>query len=522
MTLPRTLASLALSLLASGALAWGAETLEDKLKATDLTDAGQVFLLAQWCADNNQPTKAAQYYTQTIKLDPDHSGARKARGEVKVGNRWFSEKFVDKSKTPLATTQAAGAAGAKGPTAAEVQWDLTVMKDPNPDNPFVTTYVDKLPRIRNDSDEMDAAINTILKDDLITSGIPRLCQAMLSPTFGDVYGGSIAAMKLLQPGRNPPPGHTASPKDRGYALALLPFLVKGSEGVTDADDLATFASLMGIYRDKRCTPRLIELLGNASAEVRDAAGMALSLITAIPQTQITPEKALAWWDRNYAMSDQVIFQAQLKSNDLPAAVEAARALIPYQDPGIFPLLAKVLRTEDVAARTRAMQLVQQLSGSDWGIAPGMDKAARGKRVDLLDKWWKENNTTYKWPIPKDAHLAVAAQAGPADRLGQLVKDLGSVTGTVATDAQRELESTGIPAIPVLFTGLDNPAAIVRMRSDSLLKRITGKLDIGYDSGADATKRGTAVAAWREYLTAEKLLTLEGAGEESEEGQTPPP
>ena len=83
----RTFAALALIALCQ----FGhAESLEERVKATDMSNADSVFELAQWCTENKLPTKARAYLNQVIKLDKDHEGARTALGQVKVGEHWVA------------------------------------------------------------------------------------------------------------------------------------------------------------------------------------------------------------------------------------------------------------------------------------------------------------------------------------------------------------------------------------------------------------------------------------------------
>ena len=42
----------------------------------------------------------------------------------------------------------------------QMTWDLNIPKDPQPENPFITGYVETLPGLKNDSTDMDNAVAT--------------------------------------------------------------------------------------------------------------------------------------------------------------------------------------------------------------------------------------------------------------------------------------------------------------------------------------------------------------------------
>ncbi len=504
----RGLSPIALGLMLCASLAQGEDTIESKLKATDMANADAVFALAEWCKANNLPSKSRQYYSQVIKLDRDHEGARTALGQVKVGERWVAA--GNAGATGQANPQGGGkteapAATGKVPSTTEVGWNLTVPRDPEPDNPFVSSYVEKLNTLGNDSDELDAAVNTIIKDDLIASGIPRLCAALQRPDFTDLYGASMVVTYLIKPGPRKIPGHTPSPNDRAYALAVLPFLVKASERVDNAEDLATFSMAASQFRDKRVLPRLIELLEHKNPEVQSAAASSISFITTLPMAQVNPASVKVWWSKYANVTDQQMYLGQLKSSEPLQVVAAANALIEFQDKSIIPALIKVLRGSDPQANARAMVLIERLTNSTWGIEPAMKPEERAKRVDLFEKWWKDNGAKYSFPddplVASRSAAATTLPTAPIDQSAVWVKDLASVNAAAASAAQNNLEGIGFAAVPALLDGLNDAAGLIRVRSVDLLKRISKKGDIAFDANGTPEQRAAGVAAWRAWADA---------------------
>src|SRR5687768_14384469 len=127
---------LLLALLATTAMA---ESLEQRIAKTDMSNAESVFELGQWCAENKLPTKARQYYNAVIKLEKDHEGARTALGQIKVGERWVSAGNTPPTKPgaePAAGAGTSRTASGTPPTAAQIEWNLALPKDPQPANTF--------------------------------------------------------------------------------------------------------------------------------------------------------------------------------------------------------------------------------------------------------------------------------------------------------------------------------------------------------------------------------------------------
>ena len=161
-------ACLLLLLLLSG-LARCEDTLDDVIKRTDMGNADSVFTLAEWCAEHNKPTTARHYYGKCIEIDRDYEAARARLGQVRVGDRW-----VAAAQAPAGAKPAAGANGASapvargsagpGPAAKDVAWDLNV-PGASGDTSFVDGQIERMNRAKNDSDDMDSAVLTLLRAD---------------------------------------------------------------------------------------------------------------------------------------------------------------------------------------------------------------------------------------------------------------------------------------------------------------------------------------------------------------------
>ena len=504
----RTVSTVLLAIVAT--TGWGAESLEEKVKATDLSNAEQVFELAQWCAANNLPTKARQYYNQAVKLDKDHEGARNALGQVRVGEKWVSAKAAGGDAKPGAegATGAASGGGAErrasgpGPSADQVAWDLTLPKDPEPSSTFITSYVERMSTVGNDSREMDVSIATMLMPDHLPKAVPRLCAALLRPDFKDLYGGSSLAMELVKKG------------DAAKAKRLLPFLVKASERVTDDEDLATFAFTAGQLKDKRVVPRLIAMLTSGSEEVKNAAADGLAGITLLPRERITAEQAQQWWDRNHNISDQQTYTEQLSSRDPRVAVEAAKALYAYRDRAIVPVLIRLLRSDDRIVCTEAIDLIKRITGNTWSYDPSGTPDQKKKRADELEKWWKEEQFRFRWieEIKEESAKSSEPTQQAVDPAQEWVRQLGSVAGNEAATAEGNLIGNGLKSVPALIGGLENPGRLVRRKCHELLVKVS-KQNLPFDAAGSDTDRATQIAAWRKWAEEAKLVGASGDEEE---------
>ncbi len=500
--MPRTLCVL---LLAIAATTGWAESLEDRIKATDLSNAEQVFELATWCSANNLPTKARQYYNQVVKLDKEHEGARNALGQVKVNEKWVSAKAVAAEAKP-ATAGGPGApanerrATGRGPSAEQIAWDLTLPNDPEPLSTFITQYIERMSVAGNDSRDMDVSVATMLMDDHLPLAVPRVCAALLRPDFKDLYGASSLAMELLRKG------------DAVKAKLLLPFLTKASERITDSEDLATFAFAAGMLKDKRVVPRLIQLLETGNDEVKAAAADGLSGITLLPREQMTADRAQQWWDLNHNVSDQQTYQEQLNSRDPRVAVEAAKALYQYRDRAIVPVLIKLLRSDDRSVCNEAIDVIKQITGNTWSYEATASAEEKKKRVDVLEKWWKDEQFRFRWldEIKAESITVAAAPGSVVDPAIEWVRQLGSLAGNEAATAEGNLIGQGTKSVPALIAGLENPGRLIRRKCHDLLVKVS-KQNLPFDAAGSDADRAQQVAAWKAWAEKANLL---GGGEEA--------
>ncbi len=481
--------------------AFAEDTLDDMVKKTDMSSADAVFSLGQWCNEHSLPTKARQYYNQAIKLDKNHEGARAALGQVRVGERWVAQSQLTPpaggKKPEGAAAGGVGAAGGSshaGPSAAQITWELKVPRDPQPDNVFITQYIEKLPSLKNESTEMDSAVMTMVRDDNVATAIPRLCAALARPEFNDVYGAASVAAQLIKDGKI----ETARP--------LLPFLAKASEHVSDPQDLDMCAFALGAFKDRRAVPRLIELLDNKDAH--DTAEVALGSITALP-LPIPKGKAQEWWDRNHDADPKAVYLEQLKSSDPNAQADAASALLTLREKAMFPTVIKLLRSDDRQVNGKALRIVVKMTGLDFQYLEAKTKEDKEKRVQMIEKWWKDNGPHFQFPeTAKDPEPVAQANAPAVDEALAWIDDLSSIAGNKAQQAEANLQSKGLGAVPALIGGLESSAPVVRRKCNDLLKTIT-KQDFQFDPRAEDADRAKAVGAWRTWAKDKNVMTDSG-------------
>ena len=481
------------------------ETYEEELKKTDQTNVEQVFALAQWCSENNLPSKARQHLFQVIKLDKAHAEARNLLGQVKVGERWVAKNQMKDDPKAQAAGEKALPVGT-APAAKDVTWNLITVKDPAPSNVFVNSYIERMQTVANDSNEMEVSVSTLTAADNLPTAIPRLCAALQKPTFTDLTGPSGIVQALLKDGR------------RADAKVLFPYIAVASLRCTDPEDLTAFAFAASQIRDKRAVPRLIELMGNDNKDLASSASEAISLITGLPRDTMSADKATAWWSRFYRSDDTDILRAQLNSKDPETALAAASQLGALQEKKVVDVLIEFLKSDDVKICAKAHQLVTTFTGRDWGYVATDPKDQRIKRVEMLAKWWKENRENYVFAIDprlvKDS--TVVNDKGSAlatDSMVIAVRDLAATDAKLAAKAEGELLNKAGGAVPALITGLESDNPITARKSHELLQRISKKSDIAFSTRDATDKKQKAIAAWKTWAIASKFLT-----EDQAEGQ----
>ena len=499
---------LALFSLAAPPFLAAEESFAEKLQATDQSNPEQVFALAQWCQENNQPSKARQYLFQVIKLDKDHAEARALLGQVKVGERWVSKSQLTQGsvkETPAVEDKPLS--GGKGPAAADVGWDLTVPRDPTPGNPFLTKYVERMTQVSNESNEMEVSIATLQIEENLASGLSRLCAALTNPEFTELYGPSDIVQGLLKTGR------------RADAQRLFGFIAQASTRVTDAEDLQAFCFAAGGLKDKRALPRLIELMSSDKADVAAAAGEAAGAITGLPRDNLTLEKVSGWWGRFYRMDEAQIMAVQAKSKDPGTAIPAATQLALLGDKSAIDVFITFMKVDDPKVSGTAHVQLTQFLGSDWGFNATDSKEDRQQRLDLLTKWWKENRETYKLTIDprlKKSSVAAAADAESGskaeDPLALAIRQIGSANLKAALQAESDVINGGNAAVPHLIDGLSSADPITARKCHELLQRISKKSDILFNPRDPADAKRKAVAAWTAWAHSNKLIPAEGAAE----------
>lgn len=461
----------------------GAESFEEMKKKTDMASADQVFALAQWCQENQLGPTANRYYNQVLKIDKDHEGARIALGFVRVDEKWVHQSRLAPAAKPAPGDPAAAPLASSAPTAAQIAWDLRIPKDPTPENDFITAYIEKLPRIPNESTEMDSAVATMAMEENFPMALPRLCAALARPDYGDVFGAAGLVMHMAKAGQI------------DSVRPLLGFLVKASERVTDAGDLEQAAYAIALFRDKRAIPRLIDMMDTPNDAVKQVVSDAIASLAALPPG-VSKAKAQEWWAKNHDADPRKLYLDQLKSSDPSVQIEAASALYDLREKAMFPTVIKLLRSEDRHISGRALRLVKGVTGLDFNFAEAKTPEEKEKRIKLIEKWWKDNGERFRFPEP--AEPKVTAPAAPAvDPVGEWVEQLGSVQGNTADQAEASLRSKGLAAVPALIGGLESSASIVRRKCHEILKGVT-KQDLAFDPKGSDEERAKSVAAWRAW------------------------
>lgn len=488
----------ALLLLTALPFAGAEDSFEDVLKRTDQSNPEAVFALAEWCKERNLTSKARQYYFQVIKLDKDHAEARAAIGQVRVGDRWVAKNLVkDDPAKPQGAAPAPKFTG-PAPKASDVSWNLTVPKDPTPGNRFVDSYIARMPTVANDSGEMELAVSTLLTPDNLPTALPRVCAALLTPAFTDLYGPSDMVQGLLRDGR------------RADARTLFPFIVAASSRSTDVEDLSGFAYAAAQMRDKRAMPRLIELMEHENKDLAEAAAVAAAAVTGLPKEGMTPDKAKSWWARFHATDEVGIMRAQLASKDAETSIAAAAELGQLNEKKALDVLIEWMRNEDPKIAGKAHLQVTGFTGRDWSYMPTDPLDQRLKRVEVLSKWWKENRENFTLQVDPRLRKASSAPAPEAavavDPAASAVRDLSSTDAKAAAGAESLLAGKGTAAVPFLIAGLGSDSPITSRKCHELLQRASKKSDIAFNPRDPAEKRQQAIDAWRTWAIAQKLMT----------------
>jgi hypothetical protein len=384
--------------------------------------------------------------------------------------------------------------------AKDVAWELTV-PGCSGDTSFVDNQIERMNRAKNDSDDMDSAVLTLLRADCRPQLLSRLSAALLRPDFNDIYGACQITLKLLKEGH------------RGAARKLLPFIAKCSEHVSDADKLETFAYVGPLLRDRRLVPRLIELMDNASPAVKKAATGGVSALTLLPIGDLTSAKAKAWWDQNWNVPEHQVLMEQLRNPDPKVSVEAAKGLYELREKLIVPVLTKLLKSDDHQVVNDAIMVITKITGNDWGFSTDLPPDKKTAIISSLDKWWKENQNRFEWIEDRNAkpETDAAANAKPVDPNIQLVQQLSSVEGKQSESAQAGLLGKGKAAVPALIAGLNDKSTLIRSKCNDLLKTIS-KQDFKFDPHADEAKLAAAIEAWRKWALSQKIVLEAGDDE----------
>ena len=508
-------ACLAILLLPAGLSAASfEEEYQTKLAAVDKTSADALVELGNWCRDQNRTTRARQHWNEALRLDKDHEGARAALGFVRQGDRWVAAQFAGPGTTPPAGGGSPGGAApadsgaprpraaGPGPEASAITWDLTLPKDPAADDTWLTsTFIDRFPSVKNDSDLMTRGVATITQK-YLDSGVIKLCIALANPAYGDLYGASSVV--------------TTMGKRRVKTVrALLPFLMKASERVTEPGDLAEFCGAIAVFGDKRSVPRLLELAAHASKDVSHNALDALAEITLLPRRGLTVEQAKTWWDTYHATPDRDIRLIQLRDSDLIVQMLAAEALYELREPAIIPAIIRALRSDNRQAVNRASGLLERVTGpGTFRVNASTTAAGRKRQVDLIERWWTTEGGRFTWEEDRAAMTSSAGRpAEVTDPAQGEVRKLASITGTEAAEAETALRGRGTKAIAALLEGMESPDAIVRTRAYDILRAVSKQT---FPFEPNGKSRAEQIKTWEKWAADNGHITISGGDDKPAE------
>lgn len=483
------------------------EEYEAKLEATDLSNPDQLFILGQWCKDNGYNFKASRHFKAALKLDPDHQATRDALGFV-----WYDKKWTHKSRVPgglspeeqeetkQATRRGAGT-GRPGPSAADVDWDLTIpafAKDGHAK--WLAQFTDKMNRTDNYSNEMDSSWRTLLLPEYIDSAVAAMATALMDPGFKDLYGPVMLSQELMK---------TNEGVNISRARRLLPFMVKASERVKDPEELYYFAMFAGAIGDKRATPRLIQLL-SAGGEAAEGAKAGLSMITLIPEDEVNQDNAQAWWNRWHSSSDGEIFGAQLESDDPMARIAACRRLYPEQDRRIVPTLIDILeKHHEGAAKHGAVDMLKEITGNDWDLSGDLDPKAHKERVERLEDWWDEEGNTFVFLEFRGQMTTGGGGPVKRDKREIWIGQLSSLDPDEARAAFDGLLGEGDNAVPMLIKALEASDGIRAGKARDLLRQIT-RQNFGFEPVRGSNEeRKAALQKWQAWAAEQQGDQAEG-------------
>ena len=448
-----------------------AEDYEDQLARTDQRDPDALYSLAMWCKDNQLHRKSRQHLKEIIRIAPDYQPAREALGFLWYEGEWthFSrvpggKDALDNSGKDPSKKRAVIKSAGPGPSADAIEWDLTLPAWPEPGRePWLTSIT--LQMNSNDiyADSVDAAIRTLLRDDNVANASAAICRALESGSLRSLYGPSMIAQRLWESGD----------RDKmAMAKQILPFLVKASKQAS-GEQLYFFSVLCGAIGEKRSVPRLIEML-KAGGDSAEGARAGLSLITLIPEHQITPEIAQEWWDRYHSASLTAIYGALLSDANPGTRLKACERLYEDQDKRIMPTLFELLESDDGPTRISAASLLERITGNDWGLTNfELTDDGRSDTIKRLREWWGSEQHRFTFIEFRD-QMNRSSGKQQADETPTYISQLVSTDTGTARAARDWLVNKGKAAVPQLIEALDSQDGIMRQKAVETLRSITSQ------------------------------------------------
>lgn len=472
---------------------------EAELAGVDLDHPDAVYQLAMWCRENGLHYKASRHFKQALALDPDHQPTRNALGQV-----WYDRRWVHKSRVPGLTadddddddgaSRPAPRPRTPGPEADEVDWGLDEELPPldDPQSKWLSKIVADMNTAGNYSAEMERAWRTLLLDDYVALSGTVLAHTLQEPAFTDIYGPSQFVLAAYE---------SDDPDKRAQADLVLPYLVRASHRVEDAEELYFFAIAVANVGDRRVIPRLIQLL-DAGGDAAAGARAALHTLTLMNEDTIDVDSAEEWWDRYHNASDAEIYGNQLDHRDPMVRLAACRRLYPTQDRRIVPTLIEIAENHEGAPLHGAVDLLERITATDWNLRRATPEN-KGELIEKLEAWWAEEGDGFVFVEFRGRKPAAGdVSARQARGVPLWINQLTSLERETANAAHDSLRHAGLKAVPALIDALEGGDRVRAGKARDLLRTITSQ-NFGYEPnrGTDDARQA-AIAAWREWYQAQ--------------------
>jgi hypothetical protein len=526
---------LLLALLAASPTASAASLQDDyraRAAAVDRRDPDALVTLGRWCREAGLHAHARRHFTEAMKLDPDHLGARSELGFTRtLDGRWVVQPATAASAAPVAVTPVATPVAPPTPPARPPQRAAPEPEpEPEPTAPpvaptappsrpvaeepsqrpaqpplpapdegapaFVAQLVDELAAARPESPAAEIAARSLSQSQYLPLAVQRLGQAL---ALGADPGPAAQVVQIvLQQRLRPDAEHELA---RQLAARLPAAMTPGQSPA----GLRAAVSAVGLAEILAAVPALTALLDHGNADLAASARAVAARLTFQDASQVDSASLTAWWQANGQLPPNEVAARALRAPSPASRLAAARFLGGRSDKRAVPVLIELLKDDAPPIHGAAASELGRLIGNDGGIERGSDAAVRLAAAKRLTTWWKGIEANYVFPAQCAREASVAGQqaaAAPSDALRQNIERLAMPDATEARNAQRNLRLE-LPAMAVRLVdeGLGHSNAIVRGRVLEILveQRGQGGDRLGFEPfrGSDA-ERAAARERWRAW------------------------